>query len=143
MQLFQFGIWIGNLQQRAVVIMTSALPQIMHATFQIHHHAIAAQCGAILFIQHCATASRQNYVVALHQVLDDACFALAKAGFTLDIKNVRDCYAGTLLNLHVTINKSLAHLLGKCFAYCGFSCAHHSYQKDVAGWAFGLGCGGV
>lgn len=132
MQFLQFGARVLRLQQGAVVVVTSPLPQIMHTAFQIDDRPMLFHRRAVLRVEHGTSAGRQDDVVILQQVMDHTALARPKASFPFDIEDMRDRHAGTALNLLVTIDESLIELLGQQLADRGLAGPHHADEDDIA-----------
>src|SRR5487761_2624919 len=104
-QLLQLGSRIGSLQQRAIVVMTGTLPQIMHPAFQIDYNSVPFQNITIVCFEYRAATGSQYYVVELYQILNDRTFSLTKALLALNVEYMGYFHAGAFLYFLIAIDE--------------------------------------
>lgn len=74
---------------------------------EVDHQSTCREVRAVLLAQHRTTASGEDDVALLAQLINDVALAVAKSLFALDVKNGGDGDAGTVLNFMITVEKIL------------------------------------
>lgn len=115
------------------MVMAGALPEIVHATLQIHDDSTPTQQFPIGLTQRCATASGEHNIAALENFLQSARFPLPETRLALDIENMRNGDTGVPLYFLIAIDKGFMQLLGYQSANGCLAGSHEANQDDVTG----------
>lgn len=114
-----------------MAILAGALQQVIQLCMQVDHGAALMQVLAVFFLQHRPATGGQDDIVSLSELVDGCCFTLAKACFTLDLKNHGNTHPGMGLDLMVAIEKGEFELFGQVPANGGFAGPHGADKEDV------------
>jgi hypothetical protein len=130
-QLADFRLGVFVMQQRAMALMTHALPDLFRGRPQADDQCVRFETGEIFGIHRQAATGGNDRFHAVGQFRDNLLLERAKCRLAVHGKNVGDAAACLILDQLVGVEIIEVQLLGDEPAHGGFARAHETDERDV------------
>ena len=137
-QIAQATLRIGRAQQRAIDVISRALPEVARLCIQIHHASCSAHHHTAFRIQHRTAARGDHYLAAATQFRNHLRLAGTEAGLTLNFEDHRHFDAGARLDLMVGVMKWPLECARQQATDSGLACTHKAHENDVIGHDYSI-----